>query len=138
MKKINANISLILAWIKKIRPLFFSNFQSWRKYSDLIFSFWIIYMQTSVMQKNVSCFQFIVQLGHFSCLWMAHIAGPPVSCSIRVGPGGYILATNLIIFHPNMLGMNILPQFRYYHTLEIMMFLETKKKYSNALKSQIK
>ena len=51
--------------------------------------------------------------------------------------GGYILATNLIIFHPNMFWMNILPQFRYYHTLEIMMFLETKK-VSDTLKSQIK
>ena len=41
--------------------------------------------------------------------------------------GGYILPTNWIVFHPNIFGMNILPQFRYYHTLEIMMFLETKK-----------
>ena len=57
----------------------------------------------------------------------------------QLGPwtGGYILATNLIIFQPNMFGMNILPQFQYYHTLEIMMFLETKKN-SDALKSQIK
>ena len=89
-------------------------------------------------RKMFSCFQFVVgSVSHFSCIWLAHIAGPPVSCSIRVGPGGYILATNLIIFHPNMFGMNILPQFWYYHTLEIMMFLETKK-VSDALKSQIK
>ena len=40
----------------------------------------------SMMQKNVKLFpSYCYGVGHFSCLRMAHIAGPPVSCSIRIG-----------------------------------------------------
>ena len=53
-------------------------------------------------------------------------------------PQGAIFFQQIELFSTkNIFGMNILPQFRYYHTLEIMMFLETKK-VSDALKSQIK
>ena len=37
-------------------------------------------------RRMFSCFQFVVgSVSHFSCIWLAHIAGPPVSCSIRIG-----------------------------------------------------
>ena len=46
---------------------------------------------------------------------------------LRTSSGGYIFPTNWIVFHTHFLGMNILPQFRYYHTLEIMMIFRDKK-----------
>ena len=58
-------------------------------------------------------------------------------CTSSAYGRGLYSSNKLNCFPPNIFGMNILPQFRYYHTLEIMMFLETKK-VSDALKSQIK